>query len=102
MSEPVLSSREPTGEPVWGRPPSMTDAVLPVVVLIALLALTIALFGIDATNGPLQVALLLSAAFASLMAFKNGALVFSQAGALPAPALDQLIAAVRAHQPKAG
>ena len=40
--------------------------------LIALLALTIVLFGIDATNGPLQVALLLSAAFASLMAFKNG------------------------------
>ena len=50
----------------------MLDALLPIVVLIALLALTIALFGIDATNGPLQVALLLSAAFASLMAFKNG------------------------------
>lgn len=42
------------------------------VVLIALLALTIALFGVSATDGPLQVALLLSAAFASLMAFKNG------------------------------
>ena len=54
------------------RPPSMLDAVLPIVVLIVLLALTIYLFGIDATNGPLQVALLLSAAFASLMAFKNG------------------------------
>ncbi len=54
------------------RPPTMLDAVLPIVVLIGLLALTIALFGIDATNGPLQVALLLSAAFASLMAFKNG------------------------------
>jgi NhaC family Na+:H+ antiporter len=50
----------------------MLDAVLPVVVLIVLLALTIALFGIDATNGPLQVALLLSASFASLIAFKNG------------------------------
>ena len=72
MSGPVPSSREPPDKPLWGRPPSMTDAVLPVVVLIALLALTIALFGIDATNGPLQVALLLSAAFASLMAFKNG------------------------------
>src|SRR4051794_28853077 len=54
------------------RPPTMLDALLPIVVLIALLALTIALFGIDATNGPLQVALLLSASFASLMAFKNG------------------------------
>ena len=46
--------------------------MLPVVVLIALIALTIVLFGIDATNGPLQVALLLSAAFAALIAFKNG------------------------------
>src|SRR6476619_1952503 len=54
------------------RAPTMPDAVLPIVVLIGLLALTIALFGIDATNGPLQVALLVSAAFASLMAFKNG------------------------------
>ena len=54
------------------REPTMLDALLPIVVLIALLATTIALFGIDATNGPLQVALLLSAAFASLMAFKNG------------------------------
>src|SRR4051795_364922 len=54
------------------RAPSMLDAVLPVVVLIVLLALTIWLFGVSATDGPLQVALLLSAAFASLMALKNG------------------------------
>ncbi|WP_426564820.1 Na+/H+ antiporter NhaC family protein [Angustibacter sp. McL0619] len=54
------------------RAPTLIDALLPIVVLIALLALTISLFGIDATNGPLQVALLLSAAFASLIAFKNG------------------------------
>jgi NhaC family Na+:H+ antiporter len=50
----------------------MLDAVLPIAVLILLLALTIVFFGIDATNGPLQVALLLSAAFASLIALKNG------------------------------
>jgi NhaC family Na+:H+ antiporter len=54
------------------RSPSMLDAVLPVVVLIVLLALTIWLFGVSATDGPLQVALLLGAAFASLMALKNG------------------------------
>jgi NhaC family Na+:H+ antiporter len=54
------------------RPPSLLDALLPVIVLIALIALTIALFGISATDGPLQVALLLSAAFASLIALKNG------------------------------
>jgi NhaC family Na+:H+ antiporter len=58
----------PPGSP---RPPSLADALAPIVVLIVLLALTIALFGVDATNGPLQVALLLSAAFASLIAFKN-------------------------------
>jgi Na+:H+ antiporter, NhaC family len=49
------------------RPPSLLDAILPVVVLIAL---TIALFGISATDGRLQVALLPSAAFASLIALK--------------------------------
>ena len=31
----------------------------------------------------------------TLMAFKNGQLVFRQAGALPAPALEELITAVR-------
>jgi NhaC family Na+:H+ antiporter len=54
------------------RPPSLLDAILPVVVLIVLIALTIGLFGVSATDGPLQVALLLSASFASLIAFKNG------------------------------
>ena len=54
------------------KAPSLLDAVLPVVVLIGLIALTIWLFGISATDGPLQVALLLSATFASLMALKNG------------------------------
>ena len=47
----------------------MLDAILPIIVLIAL---TIWLFGISATDGPLQVALLLSAAFAALVALKNG------------------------------
>jgi len=54
------------------RAPTLLDALLPVVVLIGLIAVTIWLFGISATDGPLQVALLLSAAFASLMALKNG------------------------------
>ena len=63
------------------RPPTLLDALLPVVVLILLLALTIVLFGVSATDGPLQVALLLSAAFASLIAFKNGYTVASVAEA---------------------
>jgi len=32
----------------------------------------------------------------TLMAFKDGSLVFSQPGALPAPALEELISAIRA------
>jgi NhaC family Na+:H+ antiporter len=54
------------------KQPSLLDAVLPVVVLIGLIALTISLFGVSATDGPLQVALLLSASFAALVALKNG------------------------------
>jgi NhaC family Na+:H+ antiporter len=54
------------------REPSMLDAVLPIVVLITMLVSTIVLFGVSATDGPLQVALLISAAFASLVALKNG------------------------------
>src|SRR2546428_13288638 len=54
------------------KPPSMLDAILPIIVLIALIALTIAFFGVSATDGPLQVALLLIAAFASLVALKYG------------------------------
>jgi NhaC family Na+:H+ antiporter len=50
----------------------MLDALIPVVALIALIALTIVLFGIAATDGPLQVALLASAVIAGLVALKNG------------------------------
>jgi thioredoxin len=37
----------------------------------------------------------------TLMAFKNGALVFAQPGALPPAALEQVIAGVRAFDPDA-
>jgi NhaC family Na+:H+ antiporter len=71
---PVVADRVP-------RPPSLLDALAPIVVLIGLLGLTIVLFGVSATDGPLQVALLLSAAFASLIAFKNGYTVAAVADA---------------------
>jgi Na+:H+ antiporter, NhaC family len=54
------------------RAPSFLDALIPVVVLVVLLGLTIALFGVDAADGPLQVALLASAMVAGLVALKNG------------------------------
>jgi NhaC family Na+:H+ antiporter len=69
----TTTTGEPT-EPARPRPPppSLLDALAPVVVLVGLLTLTIVLFGIDAANGPLQVALLTSAAFASVVALKHG------------------------------
>jgi NhaC family Na+:H+ antiporter len=71
----------PAGTERAPRPPSMLDALLPIAVLIALIATTIAIFGVAATDGPLQIALFLSAAFASLIAFKNGFTVSSVADA---------------------
>ena len=54
------------------RPPSLLDALVPMIVLIGLLSLTIVLFGIGATDGPLQVALFAAALTAGLVALKNG------------------------------
>jgi NhaC family Na+:H+ antiporter len=54
------------------RAPSLLDALIPVVALIVLIALTIVLFGVAATDGPLQVALLTAAVVAGLVALKNG------------------------------
>jgi hypothetical protein len=42
------------------REPSLVDALIPLLFMIALLATSIVLFGIDAAVGPLQVALLMS------------------------------------------
>ena len=53
-------------------PPSLLDALIPVVALITLIGFSLYLFHEDATEGPLQVALLLSAAVAALVAWKNG------------------------------
>ncbi len=83
MDGPTIVTSGPpvSDEPRGPRAPTLLDALLPIVVLIFLLILTIVLFGISATDGPLQVALLLSAAFASLIAFKNGYSVASVADA---------------------
>ena len=68
VTHPGWAPREPE-EP---RAPSFIDALIPMVVLIGLLSLTIVLFGIGATDGPLQVALFASALVAGLVALKNG------------------------------
>jgi NhaC family Na+:H+ antiporter len=54
------------------RSPSVTDALVPLGVLAVLIAGALALFGLDALDGPIQVALLLCCAVAALIAMKNG------------------------------
>ncbi len=54
------------------REPSLSDALIPLIFMIVLLAISIILFGIDAAVGPLQVALLMSAVVAAVVAHKNG------------------------------
>lgn len=54
------------------RPPSLLDALIPLVFMIIMLTWSIMLFGVDAATGPLQVALLMSAVVAAVVAHKNG------------------------------
>ncbi|MFI6317003.1 Na+/H+ antiporter NhaC [Nonomuraea sp. NPDC050556] len=54
------------------REPSLGDAVLPMVTLIVLIGGSLALFGLDALDGPIQVALVLCAMVAALVVLKNG------------------------------
>ncbi|HFE67299.1 MAG TPA: Na+/H+ antiporter NhaC, partial [Chloroflexi bacterium] len=53
-------------------PPTLTDALIPIISLIVLLAGAIYLYGDDATSGPTQVALMLSTMIAALVGLKNG------------------------------
>jgi Na+:H+ antiporter, NhaC family len=50
----------------------MLDALIPVVALIGLIALSVYLFGLDSTNGALQVAIFTAMSIAGLIAHKNG------------------------------
>lgn len=54
------------------REPSLSDALIPLVTLAVLIASALALFGLDALNGPIQVALVLCCGVAALVAMKNG------------------------------
>ena len=54
------------------RTPSLFDALIPLVALAVLIAGSLALFGLDALDGPIQVALIVCCAVASLIALKNG------------------------------
>ncbi|QLQ11525.1 MAG: Na+/H+ antiporter NhaC [Nocardioidaceae bacterium] len=54
------------------REPSLWDAVIPLVALAGLIAASLIAFGLDALDGPIQVALLLCCALVALIAMKNG------------------------------
>jgi Arginine deiminase len=54
------------------RAPSLLDALIPLITLAVLIAGSIALFGLDALDGPIQVALFLCAIEAALIVLKNG------------------------------
>lgn len=60
------------GTPRVVREPSLTDALIPLATLAVLIAGALALFGLDALDGPIQVALLLCCGVAALIAMKNG------------------------------
>jgi Na+:H+ antiporter, NhaC family len=54
------------------RKPSYVDAIIPVATLLVLVSGGVFLFGVASTDGPVQVALLLSCAVTALIVLKNG------------------------------
>ena len=54
------------------REPSLADAVIPLVALAVLIGGSLALFGLDALDGPIQVALVVCVMVVALIAMKNG------------------------------
>ena len=67
QSEPTEQSSGPSV-----RIPSLGQAIAPVITLIALLSLSVYLFGEDSSYGANQVALVIATAVASFLALKNG------------------------------
>lgn len=54
------------------KEPSYLDALIPLVTLVVLIGGAVALFGVDAVDGPIPVALILSGMVVGLVALKNG------------------------------
>ncbi len=54
------------------KEPSYADAIIPAVTLIVLIAGAVLLFGLDAVDGPMQVALIFSSMVVALIILKNG------------------------------
>lgn len=54
------------------KKPSFIDALIPIVILVALLAMSVAWFGADSSYGPNQIVLLLVSGIACIIGLKNG------------------------------
>lgn len=54
------------------KQPCFIDALIPVLVLVALLALSVSIFGSDSSYGPNQIVLMLTAGIACIIGLKNG------------------------------
>ncbi|MHA7846874.1 Na+/H+ antiporter NhaC family protein [Serratia sp. D1N4] len=54
------------------KAPSYLDALIPIFTLIVLVGSSVALFGLDAVNGPLQVAIIISTMLTAVIVLKNG------------------------------
>jgi len=54
------------------KSPSLLDALIPIAALIAMLAMSVYLFGSDSSYGPNQIVLTIGAAIAAIVAVKNG------------------------------
>ena len=67
-------AREDTGAGGWpaAREPSVLDALVPMGTMVVLIDGALVLFGLDALDGPIQVALVLCTMVAALVAMKNG------------------------------
>ena len=65
MADPSITSRRL-------KEPSYADAIIPAVTLIVLVAGAVFLYGLDAVDGPMQVALIFSIMVAMLIILKNG------------------------------
>jgi NhaC family Na+:H+ antiporter len=59
-------------DPETPREPSLLDAILPLAVLVVLVGGAIALFGLDALEGPIPAALVICSMAAALVVLKNG------------------------------
>lgn len=63
---------DPSPIPRTAKQPSYVDALIPLLALIVLVGASVALFGLDAVDGPLQVGIILSTMVAVAIILKNG------------------------------